>query len=98
MFQVKGFQVAPAELEEILRDHPAIVDAAVIGVPDHVCGEAPKAFVVLKRDRQVSTKDIDDYVSQKVTDYKRLKGGIIFLDRIPKTASGKILRRELKLM
>lgn len=97
-FQVKGFQVAPAELEEILRDHPCVADAAVVGVPDYVSGEAPKAFVVLKSNKRATKKDIHEYVSSKVTDYKRLRGGIVFLDTIPKTASGKILRRQLKLM
>lgn len=95
---MKGFQVAPAELEEILRDHPCVADAAVIGVPDHVNGEAPKAFVVAKSDVRVTKKDIEDFVNSKVTEYKRLKGGIVFLKSIPKTASGKILRRELKLL
>lgn len=95
---MKGFQVAPAELEEILRDHPGVADAAVVGVPDDVNGEAPKAFVVLKSDQKLAEKDIADYVSGKVTEYKRLRGGVVFLDSIPKTPSGKILRRELKLM
>lgn len=95
---MKGFQVAPAELEEILRDHPAIADAAVIGIPDAVNGEAPKAFVVLKSGKAVTKRDIEEYVNSKVTEYKKLKGGVVFLDSIPKTASGKILRRQLKMM
>lgn len=95
---MKGFQVAPAELEEILRDHPNVIDAAVVGVSDHVYGEVPKAFVVLKNNKGITKNEIDDFVSRKVTDYKKLRGGIVFLDSIPKTASGKILRRELKLM
>lgn len=95
---MKGFQVAPAELEEILRDHPAVADAAVVGVPDPVNGEAPKAFIVPKRHRKLTAKDIEEYINAKVTDYKRLKGGVVFLNSIPKTASGKILRRQLRIM
>lgn len=95
---MKGFQVAPAELEEILRDHPAVADAAVVGVPDPASGEAPKAFVVPKSGTVITKNDIEKYVNAKVTEYKRLKGGIVFLEDIPKTASGKILRRKLKLM
>jgi 4-coumarate--CoA ligase len=93
---VKGFQVAPAELEEIIRDHPKIIDAAVIGVP-HTCnGESPRAFVVKKPNEEVTEKEIQDYVAAKVAVYKKLEGGVVFLETIPKNASGKILRRKLK--
>lgn len=90
-------QVAPAELEEILRSHRDIADAAVVGVPDERAGEVPRAFVVPTR-RDLSEEDIKKFVAAKVSEYKQLKGGVKFLSSIPKSPSGKILRRELKVM
>ena len=95
LIKVKGFQVPPAELEEILRSHPDVADAAVIGIPDKKSGERPRAYVVSKNPK-VSEKDIKDYVAKKVAKYKRLEGGVEFVTSIPKNATGKILRRELK--
>ncbi|XP_069685512.1 uncharacterized protein [Periplaneta americana] len=94
LIKVKGFQVAPAELEEILRSHPHIEDAAVIGIPDERAGEIPKAFVVPKR--KISEEDVKKYVAEKVSEYKHLKGGVEFISSIPKSPSGKILRRLLR--
>lgn len=96
LIKVKGFQVAPAELEEILRDHPKILDAAVVGVPHGQYGEAPRAFVVKKPKADVSEKELQDYVAAKVAAFKQLTGGVSFLDAIPKNTTGKILRRKLK--
>ncbi|CAG9808478.1 unnamed protein product [Chironomus riparius] len=96
LIKVKGFQVAPAELEEILRMHPDIADAAVIGVPNPATGELPRAFVVAKKGSKISEKSVQEYVAQRVSDYKKLAGGVEFVDTIPKNTTGKILRRELK--
>lgn len=96
LIKVKGFQVAPAEIEEILRDHPMVADAGVIGIPDERCGELPKAFVVLRSNCKISEKELQEYVAMKVVSFKHLRGGICFVDSIPKTQSGKILRRNLK--
>ncbi|XP_017787248.1 PREDICTED: 4-coumarate--CoA ligase 1-like [Nicrophorus vespilloides] len=96
LIKVKGFQVAPAELEELLRGHPTVQDAAVIGIPDEKHGESPKAFVVLKKGSNTSAEDISKYVAEKVVNYKQLTGGVVFLESIPKTASGKILRKDLR--
>lgn len=96
LIKVKGFQVPPAELEEVLRDHPDIADAAVIGVPHSVAGELPRAYVVTKNP-SLTEKEVKDFVAKKVAEYKRLEGGVEFIETIPKNATGKILRRELKL-
>lgn len=93
---MKGFQVAPAELEAIVRDHPKVADAAVIGIPHPINGEVPKAFVVAKANTTINPEEIQDYVAQKVASYKRLDGGVTILDAIPKNPSGKIMRRTLK--
>lgn len=95
LIKVKGFQVPPAELEELLRMHTDIVDAAVIGIPDRGAGELPRAYVVSKNP-SLTEKEVKDYVAEKVSEYKRLEGGVEFLQVIPKNATGKIMRKELK--
>lgn len=96
LIKVKGLQVAPAELEDLLRRHPAVVDVAVIGLPDERAGEVPRAYVVLSPESDVTQDEIADYVAKEVAPHKRLLGGVCFTDKIPKSATGKILRRELK--
>ena len=95
LIKVKGFQVPPAELEGLLLTHPDIADAAVIGVPDEESGELPKAFVVPKPGTDVGVDDVKAHVAAHVATYKHL-GEVEFIDAIPKSASGKILRRELR--
>lgn len=97
LIKVKGFQVAPAELEEILRSHPDITDAAVVGIPHQRNGEAPKAFVVKRKESEIGEDEIKRFVADKVVEYKQLTGGVHFLDAIPKNTTGKILRRDIKL-
>jgi acyl-coenzyme A synthetase/AMP-(fatty) acid ligase len=84
--------VAPAELEAILLGHPAVADAAVIPSPDEEAGEVPKAFVVVKT--PTPAEDIMAYVAARVAPHKRIRK-LQFTDAIPKSASGKILRRTL---
>ena len=94
LIKVKGFQVAPAELEALLVGHDGIADAAVIGVPDEESGEAVKAFIV-RADEELDEDAIKAYVAAEVATYKQLKF-VEFRESIPKSASGKILRRELR--
>ncbi len=92
LIKYKGFQVAPAELEAILLTHPAILDAAVIPSADQEAGEVPKAFVVLRS--EATSQEILDFVTARVAPFKKIRH-IEFTDTIPKSASGKILRRVL---
>ncbi|KAF4463821.1 amp dependent ligase [Fusarium albosuccineum] len=99
--RVKGYQVAPAELESHILAHPIVDDCAVIPVPDENAGEVPKAFVVLSptakgTDLAEMADNISQLVERDMAHYKRLKGGVEFIDAIPKSPSGKILRRLLK--
>lgn len=124
--KVRGFQVAPAEIEGHLLQHPDIVDACVVGFPDDYSGEVPLAFVVLSADAAkraaqsgaeatsiksaiskvrwfdalVTCAVINLFWVQHVADhkapYKRLAGGVEFIDAIPKNPSGKLLRRVLR--
>ncbi|KAL3266074.1 hypothetical protein HHI36_010260 [Cryptolaemus montrouzieri] len=96
LIKVKGFQVPPAELEEIIRKHPDVLDVGVIGIPHKLFGEVPRAFVTPKPGAQIKEQKLQEFVKDKVASYKELKGGVQIMDRIPKNASGKILRRELK--
>ncbi|XP_045162739.2 uncharacterized protein LOC123527392 [Mercenaria mercenaria] len=96
LIKYKGQQVAPAELEDLLHKHPAVEDVAVIGMPDDRAGELPRAYVVLKPAVSLHAHDIMQYVEQNVSDYKHLRGGVEFVKEIPKSPSGKILRRVLK--
>ncbi|XP_076808763.1 uncharacterized protein LOC143451885 isoform X1 [Clavelina lepadiformis] len=91
----KAFQVAPAELEGVLLSHPLIRDVAVVGIPDFEAGELPKAFVV-RKSTTLTAEEIHTFLEGKVAKYKYLRGGVEFCDVIPKTGSGKILRRALK--
>ncbi|KAE9547816.1 hypothetical protein FO519_008969, partial [Halicephalobus sp. NKZ332] len=95
LIKVKGYQVPPAELEDLLLSHPKVRDCAVVGVPCEIRGEVPKAFIVKKCDT-LQEDEIHDFVNEKVTKYKQLKGGVLFIPEIPKSPSGKILRRMLK--
>lgn len=89
-------QVPPAELEALLVSHSAIEDAAVIGVPDDRAGELPKAFVVKKANQEITEEEIVKYIEERVAPHKHLRGGVEFIDKIPRSLSGKILRRVLK--
>ena len=94
LIKYKGFQVAPAELEDMLLTHPAIADAAVIPSVDGEAGEVPKAYVVLKIGEAASAEEIMAYVAGRVAPQKKIRR-LDFIEQIPKSASGKILRRVL---
>ena len=87
-------QVAPAELEALLLTHPSIADVAVIPVADEEAGELPKAVVVTKPEVEMSEADVMSFVSERVAPHKRIRI-VEFVQQIPKSASGKILRRVL---
>ncbi|XP_055699109.1 luciferin 4-monooxygenase-like [Phlebotomus papatasi] len=96
MIKFRSCQVPPAELEALLLAHPKIADAGVTGIPNEADGEHPMAFVVKKPNVEVTEQEIKDYIEEIVTDIKKLRGGVKFVNQIPKNATGKILRRELK--
>jgi acyl-CoA synthetase (AMP-forming)/AMP-acid ligase II len=92
LIKYKGYQVAPAELEAVLLEHPAVAEAAVVGRADEEAGEVPKAFVARAGD--ATAQEIMTFVAERVAPYKRLRA-LEFVDEIPKSPSGKILRRLL---
>ena len=116
LIKVRGWQVAPAELESVLISHPDIVDAAVIGVPaTDDSGEFPRAYIVKRKPvltynnasaetevvdkggaNELTEEDIRAYMRTKLSRFKALDGGVRFTEKIPKSVSGKILKRLLR--
>ena len=100
LIKYKGFQVAPAELEGLLSCHPLIDDVAVLGIySEDQATEVPRAYIVPRKGvdgGKKTEREIHDWLNSKVAHHKKLRGGIKFVDEVPKSASGKILRRVLK--
>lgn len=101
LIKYKGFQVPPAELEGILIGHPSVNDVAVIGIYNKdQATEVPRAYIVPANSfgrGEKEAQEIIEWLNQKVASHKRLRGGVRFVDEIPKSVSGKILRRMLKV-
>jgi long-chain acyl-CoA synthetase len=95
MIKVRGFQVAPAELEAVLHGHPAVLDCAVFGVPDATAGEVPVAAVQLDPRQQVTPRQLQQLVADSLATYKQLRH-VVVVDAIPRLPSGKVLRRTLR--
>jgi 4-coumarate--CoA ligase len=95
LIKYKGFQVPPAELEALLITHPKILDVAVIGVPDDEAGEVPKAFVTVTPGSEITLAEVQEFVGEHLVNYKQVRQ-LEVIEAIPKSASGKILRRELR--
>jgi acyl-CoA synthetase (AMP-forming)/AMP-acid ligase II len=94
LIKYKGFQVAPAELEAVLLEHPDVGDAAVVASPDEEAGEIPKAFVVATDGATLDVEALKAFVAERVASYKQVRR-VEVIDAIPKSASGKVLRRVL---
>jgi acyl-CoA synthetase (AMP-forming)/AMP-acid ligase II len=95
LIKYKGYQVPPAELEALLIGHPAVADAAVIPIPDEGGGEAPKACCVVSEGNELDPDELMAWVAERVAPYKRIRA-VEIVDEIPKSASGKIMRRLLR--
>lgn len=94
LIKYKGFQVAPAELEELLLSNPEISDAAVIPYPDDEAGQIPMAFVVRKSHSNLSEENVINFIAKQVSPYKKIRR-VAFVNSIPKSPTGKILRKDL---
>jgi 4-coumarate--CoA ligase len=95
LIKYKGYQVAPAVLEAVLLGHPKIADAAVIGVADEDAQEIPKAFVVVQAGHELSAQEVMDFVASKVAPHEKVRR-VEFVETIPKSGTGKILRKDLR--
>ncbi|RVE42388.1 hypothetical protein evm_012966 [Chilo suppressalis] len=96
LIKYRNYHVVPAELEELIRKHPSVRDVAVTSVPHAEDGEHPVACVVKEIGANISAKQIIDIVADKLSEGKRLRGGVVFLDEIPLTSTGKVAARKLK--
>ena len=95
MILTGGENVYPREVEEVLYQHPAIAEVAVAGRPDQTWGEAVVAFVVLREGGTVSPEELINFCREQIAGYKKPRH-VVFIDALPKNASGKILKRELR--
>lgn len=95
LIKYKGYQVAPAELEQLLLSHPDIVDAAVIPYPDEEAGQVPLACVVRRPQSSLDKAQVFDFISKQVAPYKKVRR-VVFISSIPKSPAGKILRKDLR--
>ena len=95
MIKVNGFQVAPAEVEEVLHGHPAVLDCAVFGLADERAGEVPVAVVQVDPDQPVTEEELRALVADSLATYKQLRH-VVVVDAIPRLPSGKVLRRVLR--
>ncbi|XP_058448263.1 probable 4-coumarate--CoA ligase 1 isoform X2 [Malaya genurostris] len=98
LIKVKGNQVSPTELENLIMELPEISDVAVAGVADETAGELPRAYVVLKQEHSLSEKTIVEHVKNRVVKYKQLAAGVRFVKEIPRNAAGKVIRQQLHLL
>lgn len=98
LLKYKNHQISPVEVENVIRNHPAVLDVVVIGIPDRESGDLPVACVVLRPNKSVTAQEIKDLVKKSLTDSKQLRGGVVFLQELPLTASTKIHRTKLKNM
>lgn len=90
-----GFNVYPREVEEVIYQHPSVVEASVVGVPDEKWGEAIKAFVVVRSNHEVSEGEIIQFCKERLASYKK-PSSVEFIDDLPKSAVGKVVRRVLR--
>jgi acyl-CoA synthetase (AMP-forming)/AMP-acid ligase II len=90
-----GENISPEEVENVLRTHPKIDEAAVIGVPDPEWGEEPRAVVVLKKGKQASEEEIMEFCRSKLSSFKRPRS-VVFVDSLPRNALGKVIKKELR--
>jgi long-chain acyl-CoA synthetase len=95
LIKVKDYSVYPREVEDVLYEHPAVRLCAVVGKPDRIAGEIPKAYVVLKEGATASEEEIMRFVEDKVASYKRIRE-VEFRKELPTSSAGKVLRRVLK--
>ncbi|XP_032690751.1 luciferin 4-monooxygenase-like [Odontomachus brunneus] len=94
----RSTNVSPAEIETVLMTHPAVFQAAVLGIPNEVDEQHPKAFVVQVPNKSVTEQELISYVEKNLPYYCRLRGGVKIVDQLPRTTTGKIAKKQLRDM
>ena len=95
LIKYRGYSVYPREIEDVMYEHPAVKTAAIIGVPDEIAGEIPKAFVVQKEGAETTEEELIEFVRERVAPYKRIRM-VEFRDELPMTLVGKVLKKDLR--
>ena len=95
LIKFKNCHLYPLEIETIICQHPAVMEAGVFGKPEPTVQELVTAAVVKKPNSNLTEQDIIELVAKNVDDAKQLRGGVVFVEKLPKNATGKILRRKL---
>ncbi|XP_026291438.1 luciferin 4-monooxygenase-like [Frankliniella occidentalis] len=95
LLKYHGDKVAPAEVEAVLREHPGVAEACVVGRPDPLAGDVPSAVVVRRPGHNVTEQELQQLVADRLSNTKRLRGGVVFIEQIPKTSNGKVARRNV---
>jgi acyl-CoA synthetase (AMP-forming)/AMP-acid ligase II len=95
LFIVGGFNVSPAEIEQVMARHPDVSEVAVVGRADERLGEVAKAYVIAKHDRQPAEAELIEWCRQRLANFK-VPRSVEFVAELPRNASGKVLRRELR--
>ena len=96
--QVKGYQVSPTEVEGVILRVPGVQEVSVVGVPHTVFGEAPRAFIVRTAGSEVTEYEVHAVMEEELAVYKGLAGGMVWVEELPKSPTGKVLRKELREM
>ncbi|XP_046964065.1 luciferin 4-monooxygenase-like [Vanessa cardui] len=96
LLKYKSYQISPVEVENVIRQHPGVLDVAVTGIPDPECGDLPVACIVPREGFDITAEEIKELVKDSLSDSKQLRGGVIFMNSIPMTASTKVHRRKLQ--
>ena len=92
---MKGYPVSPTEVESVILTVPGVLEVSVVGVPHPTLGEAPRAFIVKVAGSEVTEEEVQGVVGEELAAYKGLAGGIVWMEELPKSSAGKVLRREL---
>lgn len=98
LIKYNAYQVPPAEIEALLLSHPKVKDCGVIGIPNEEAGELPFAYVVKQPGEKLTAEEVINFVAENASKAKWLRGGVKFIDVIPRNPSGKLLRREMREM
>ncbi|KAL0867905.1 hypothetical protein ABMA27_008586 [Loxostege sticticalis] len=96
LIKYQNYHVVPGELEDVIRLHPGVSDVAVLGLPDQIDGEHPVACVVRKQGCDVTAQEIKDLVAKKLSEKKQLRGGVVFLEKLPVLSTGKVSLKDLR--
>jgi 4-coumarate--CoA ligase len=96
IFKYKLWHIVPSSVESVVLEHPAVKEAVVVGVPREEEGEVPAACVVLKEGFSAGKDEIEEFVAERVSDREKLRAGIVFVTELPKTPTGKVIRKDVQ--